>query len=116
MAAGQEPRLCYIFCERVKISISGGAPVEVGLDHETRPATQTDPVDLQILEHAFHVIARLRKWDAFDPIDRIDLGIARITVARNPFPYASAPGIVPGEGQDIGAPVALEQVAKLRGA
>ena len=51
-----------------------------------------------------------------DPIDRIDLGIARIAVTLDPFLDAAATGIVAGEGQDVGAAVVLEQAAELGGA
>ena len=56
------------------------------------------------------VIARLGERDALDPVDRIDLRIARIAVGRDPLLHAAAAGIVAGESEDVGAVVAAEQI------
>ena len=38
-------------------------------------------IELQVLHHLLHVVARLVEGDAFDPVDRIDCAAARIAVA-----------------------------------
>ena len=65
-------------------------------------------IDLQILHYALDVVARLRKRNAFDPVDRVDPGIARIAILCDPFFHASASGIVAGEDQEIGAAVVVK--------
>ena len=80
-----------------------GTAVQVGLDLQPRPAAKSRAIDLQILHDPLHVIAGFGKRDQFDPVDRIDLGIARIAVTLDPFFDAAATGIVAGKGQDVGA-------------
>src|SRR5262245_55377248 len=82
-----------------------GAPSQVGLDQEPRAAAEAHAIDLQVLHDALDVVARLRKRNAFDPVDRIDLGIARIAVLLDPFTHATATGIVAGEGHDVRAAI-----------
>ncbi|MFZ2079700.1 MAG: hypothetical protein WAV38_24245, partial [Xanthobacteraceae bacterium] len=41
-----------------------------------------------------NVVACLGEWDAFHPVHRIDLGITRIAMLRNPFPEPAAASIV----------------------
>ena len=62
-----------------------GAAVQVGLDLQPRAAAEARAIDLQILHDPLHVVARLGERDAFDPVDRVDLGIARIAVTLDPF-------------------------------
>src|ERR1700722_3034710 len=61
------------------------AAVQVGLDLEPRPAAETCAIDLQIFHDPLHVIASLGEWNLLDPVDCVDPGIARITVAIDPF-------------------------------
>ena len=57
---------------------------------------------------------RLGEWDALDPIDGIDLRIARIAELLDPFGDTAAAGIIGGERQEIGAVIAVDQVAQMR--
>ena len=50
-----------------------------------RAAAEAGAIDLQVLHDPLHVVARLRERNALDPVDRVDLGIARIAVALDPF-------------------------------
>jgi len=59
--------------------------MQIGLDLQPRPAAKSRAIDLQILHDPLHVIAGLGERDQFDPVDRIDLGIARIAVTLDPF-------------------------------
>src|SRR3954452_24668870 len=74
-----------------------------GFGLETGPAAEPRAIDLQVLHDPLHVIPRLGERYLFDPIDRVDLGIARVAVTLDPFLDAAATGIVAGEGQDVGA-------------
>jgi hypothetical protein len=58
--------------------------VQVGL-HRRGAGAEPRAIDLQVLHDTLHIVARLSGWDAFDPIDRINLGIARIAVLGYPF-------------------------------
>src|SRR5882724_2873434 len=58
-------------------------------------------IDQQILHHALDIVAGFGKRDALDPVDRIDLGIARIAERREPFPDAAPAGVVAGKGHDV---------------
>src|SRR6516165_2642024 len=89
------------------------AAMQVGLDQELRAAAETDAVDLKILQHALDVIARFGERDALDPVDRIDLRIAGIPILRNPFLYASAPGVVAGESENMRAAIVDVEIAEL---
>jgi hypothetical protein len=93
-----------------------GAAVQVGLDLQPRPAAEAGAIDLQVLHDPLHVVAGLGERDLLDPVDRVDLGIARIAVAVDPFLDAAAAGIVGREGHDVGAAIILEQAAELGGA
>src|SRR5207237_6615408 len=79
-----------------------GAAAQIGLDLQPGSAAEAGAIDLQVLHHPLHVIAGLGERNLLDPIDRVDLRIARIAVALDPFLEAAAPGIVGGEGPDVG--------------
>src|SRR6516162_11208722 len=87
--------------------------MQVGFDQELRAAAETNPVDLKVFEHALDVVARFGEGDALDPVDRIDLRIARITIFRDPFLYASAASVVAGEREDMRAAVIDVEIAEL---
>ena len=95
-------------------SIAGGAAAQVRLDQQLCSAAEAHAIDLEIFQHALDVVARLGKWDALDPVDRVDLGIARIAISGDPFLHAAAPGIVAGEGHDVRAAIVGVEVAELR--
>src|SRR5215468_4253825 len=94
-------------------SVRRSAPTQVSLDQKLGATAEADAIDLQVLEHALHIVARLRERDALDPIDRIDVGIARIAETLDPVAHAATARIVAGERQDIRAAVIRDQVAKL---
>src|SRR5450631_198022 len=57
-----------------------GAAVQIGLDLQPGSAAEPETIDLQILHDPLHVIAGLGERDQFDPVDRIDLGVAGIAI------------------------------------
>ena len=89
--------------------LDAGAAMQVSFDLKLGPAAEPRAIDLQILHDPLHVVPRLGERDLLDPIDRVDLGIARIAVTLDPFLDAAAAGIVAAKGQDVGAAVVLEQ-------
>src|SRR5207253_6281506 len=89
------------------------AATDIRLDQELRAAAEADAINLQVLEDALDVITRLRERNAFDPVDRIDAGVARIAVALHPFLHPAGPRVVAGERHDIGPAIALDHVAEL---
>src|SRR6267143_6514244 len=93
-----------------------GAAMQIGPDLQPGSAAEARAIDLQILHDPLHVIAGLGERDQFDPVDRIDLGIARIAVALDPFLDAAAAGVVGRERHDVGAAIILDQPAELRSA
>ena len=96
--------------------MDGGAAMQIGLDLKPRAASKPCPVDLQVLHDPLHVVPRLGERDLFDPVDRVDFGIAWIAIALDPFFHAAAAGIIGGESQDVGAAVVLDQPAEFGGA
>ena len=66
--------------------------MQVGLGGRNRSG-EAGAVDLQILHDALDVVARFGKRDALDPVNRVDLGIARIAVLCHPLPDPPAAGI-----------------------
>jgi hypothetical protein len=66
-------------------------------------------VDLQVLNDALNVVAGLSEGNALNPIDRVDLGIARITVLCHPLLNSPAARIITRKGQNEGAAIVLEQ-------
>ena len=64
---------------------AAGAAAQIGLDLQPRAAAEAGAVDLKVLHDPLHVVARLGERDQLDPVDRVDLGIARIAVALDPF-------------------------------
>src|SRR5712671_5860894 len=74
--------------------VCGRAAPQVGLDHQARSVPELGAVDLHVLDHALDVVARFREGDALDPIDRIDIGIARIAVSLDPLLHPAASRIV----------------------
>ncbi len=83
--------------------------MQIGLD--LKPVSTAEPraINLQILHDPLYVVTSLGERNLFDPVDRVDPGVARIAVALDPFLDAAAAGIVAGKGQDVGAAVVLEQ-------
>src|SRR5215813_8210950 len=73
--------------------------MQVGLGRRGA-GTEAHAVDLQVLDDPLDVVARLGERDALDPVDRIDLGIERIAVRRNPLLDPAAARIVAGKGLD----------------
>jgi hypothetical protein len=51
-------------------------------------------VDLQVLHDALDVVARFGKGNALNPIDGVDLGIARIAVLCHPLLNSAAARII----------------------
>ena len=78
--------------------MDAGAAMQVSFDLKLGPAAEPRAIDLQILHDPLHVVPRLGERDLLDPIDRVDLGIARIAVTLDPFLDAAAAGIVAGKG------------------
>ena len=66
--------------------------MQVGL-HSRGAGAEARAVDLQVLHDTLRIVARLSEWDAFDPIDRIDFGIARIAVLGYPFATLPRPAL-----------------------
>src|SRR5215831_497149 len=87
--------------------------MQVGFDQELRAAAKTNAVDLKVFEHALDVVARFGERDALDPIDRIDLRVARIAIFRDPFPPGPAPRNGTGEGEDMRAAIVLVKIPEL---
>src|SRR6266487_5069687 len=77
------------------------------------PLCESRPVNLQIFDYPLNIIACFREWDAFDPVDRINMGISRIAVLGDPFLHAAAPRIVAGKDQDKRAAVVSHQSREL---
>src|SRR5262249_48602894 len=94
-------------------SVFGAAPVQVGLDRDPRAAAEPHAIDLHVLHHALDVVACLRERNALDPVDGIDLGVARVAVFADPFAHAAAAGVVAGKAHDVGAAVILDEIAEL---
>src|SRR5262245_65172309 len=69
------------------------AAAQIRLDEQLRAAAEANAVDLQVLEHALDVVARLGERNPLDPVDGIDLGVAWVAVFRDPLFHAPAPGI-----------------------
>ena len=64
---------------------------------------ETRAVDLQVFQHALDIVAGLREGDALDPVDRVDIGIARIAVILDPAAGAVGAGIIGGQRENVGA-------------
>src|SRR5450759_381602 len=79
--------------------------MQIELRHHRRAGVETDTIDLQVLHHALDVVACFGERNAFHPIDRIHLGIARIAVLLDPLLDTATAGIVAGEGHDVRAAI-----------
>src|SRR4051812_21126682 len=84
----------------------------IELRHHGGGSVKTDPIDLQVFHDALDVIARFSKWNAFYPIDRIHVGIARVAILLRPLLDATAARIVAGEGHDVRTLILLQQCAE----
>ena len=87
--------------------------MQIGFDLQPRSAPEACAIDLQILHDALYVVAGLRERNLLDPIDRVDLGVARIAVAVDPFFDAAAASIIGRKRHDVGTAIILDQPAKL---
>ena len=74
---------------------------------------QSRAIDLHVFQHALNVIARFREGDAFNPVDRIDIGIAGIAVILDPLIGAVRPGIIGHQGKDIGAVILVDDLFEM---
>src|SRR3979411_1071829 len=122
--------LCRLVAERLGTRLAGrairswiidrlfhaGAAVQIGLDLQPRSAAESCPIDLQILHDPLHVVAGFGERYQLDPVDRVDLGIARIAVTLDQFFSADEAGVVGRERHNVGAAIVLDQAAELRGA
>ncbi len=76
-------------------------PVEIVLEAERRSLlAEACPVDLNVGQHLANILARLLDRDALDPVDGIDVGIARIAELPDPLPGAPRPGVVAGDASE----------------
>src|ERR1700727_2242595 len=64
---------------------------------------QARTVDLQILQNALDIIAGFARRNFLDPVDGIDIGVARIADLPHPFAYTMRAGIITGQSEDIGS-------------
>src|SRR5439155_14719773 len=88
------------------------ALLDVGLDQQFRAAAEAGTIDLQVLHDARDVIARLGDRNALNPVDRIDAGVTRVAVSRDPLLHAAAASVVAGKGEDVGPVVTAKQVGQ----
>ena len=58
-------------------------------------------VDLEVLHYTLNIVACLGERDAFDPVNRIDFGIARIAVLDYPVSDPPRAGVIAGERHDV---------------
>ncbi|MNV04347.1 hypothetical protein D3C71_946390 [compost metagenome] len=66
-------------------------------------------INLIILHHPLHVIARFGEGDAFDPVDHlVDRLAARVAISGDPFRHAFRSGIIGDEGEDVGSTEAVD--------
>lgn len=79
--------------------------MQVGFDLQLGPTAEPRAVDLHVLHDTLNIVPRLGGRDLLDPVDRIDLWIARVAIALDPFDAVVA-GIVAGESQ-VGAAATL---------
>ena len=77
---------------------------------------EADTIDLQILHHTLDIVARFGKWDALNPVNRVDFGIAWIAMQRHRLFDPASPGVVGGKCQDVGAAIVLKQRSDFAGA
>ena len=77
------------------------AAPDVGFDEELAAAAEAHTVDLQIFHDPSDVITRLGNWNSLNPVDGIDVRIARVAIGRDPLFHPAAAGVVAGEGQDV---------------
>src|SRR5262249_16638035 len=84
----------------VRGSVAAQVAPQVGIGDERRLVAKARAIDLHVLHHPLHVVAGFHERDALDPVDGIDLRVARIAEDRHPVLHAPAPGIVARERQD----------------
>ena len=93
---------------KIEPALFDAAAMQVGFDLQPRPTAESRSVALQVFHDPLHIVARLGERDVFDPVDRVDLGIARMAVTLDPLFDAAAAGIVSGEGPEVGAAVVFQ--------
>ena len=84
--------------------LDAGAAMQVGFDLEPGPAGEPRTIDLQVLHDPLHVVPCLGERDLLDPVDRVDLGIARmhdeptgnssVSTAQRKTPGSCLPGVL----------------------
>src|SRR4051812_30732593 len=89
---------------------SVGAASQIRFDGDLGAATEPRAVDLHIFHEALDVVACLGDRDALGPVDRVDIGIARIAVSGEPLPYAPHAGVIASKSQQVRAAVVVQQV------
>src|SRR3990170_121741 len=77
-------------------------------------ARQPRAVKLERLHDLHHVLPGLGEGDALDPVDGIDLRIARVAEGLDPFGDTASARIIGGKRQEIGAVVAVDEIAQMR--
>ena len=87
-----------------------GPPSQVCVDLQFRATPEAHAVDLKVLEHSLDIVACLGERNALDPVDRVDLGIARVAIPGDPVLDPSASGIVAGDRENVGAAIDCRQL------
>ena len=82
------------------------AASDVGFDQELAATAKAHTIDLQILHDPLDVIACFGNRNSLDPIDGIDVRVARVAIGRDLLFHPAAAGVVAGEGEDVGTVVA----------
>src|SRR5581483_5398214 len=71
--------------------------LEVGVEAQRRSSfAEPGAIDLDVGEHLLDVLARLLEGDAMDPVDRVDVGLARVAELLDPLARPAGAGVVAG--------------------
>src|SRR6516225_12023707 len=79
-----------------------------------RVAAKPDAIDLQILEHALNVVARLVEGDRLDPVDDVDRLGPGVAEAVHPLPYSAGTRVISRDREDVGAGEVVEEIVEIR--
>ena len=92
----------------------GARPNEILLNAKRiRSVAEAGTIHLNVRKHLSYIVARFGDRYAFDPVDRIDIRIARVAVFANPLARSSRPRIVPSETEHVGTAEVVQPVGDI---
>ena len=91
-----------------------GLSVQVGNQiFRDQLSAKSAAIHLQVFHYPLDIVSGFPVRDAFDPVDNIDVFVARIAEFSDPAVYRTPPGIIGSDRQNVGPIEPCQKTAKI---